>query len=623
MAEQRKLPPTGPPSSFDDDSDRTIMMDRDPVEGGFVARPPRATGLQRPATSPSTPVRGRSAAPAAPGAPQAAAPATPSQPPAAGRPQSQMPPRTSYVQSPPRMGQAASVARTDAFPPSPRVPQIQMPGDVGRDSTLVSRQAKEASPAAPRASSQPGPAPSTSPARASQIPPRASQVPAQASPSQMPPRASSSQVPPRASQMPPRASASQAPPRAAEGPAKSAYTTPPQVQRPARAQPPRAEATVPQGRVPRASIPAEAAAPRPASIRPPAPESPTAPQSPAVQASLPPGEDPFYEESPATRPLYGDIAVPASAQPYGRPNPMLGQPASERRGPASKPPSAPAAPAPAYAVNRPAAAQPGPPPPPIVTRSYSPPPPEEDLKPTKVIEVPEFHDPERAHHSEPPPPEPAIAHVYEEAPATEHPVDRPAPARAEVVITATAELAGPAPSTGLALSRPGPMGLPTELRLEQAGSWQKIWLALQQREWTSVTLVPTGDELGDATVDIAQALGAVGLDHLRRPISVLDVRGVSLGMAETRIAELRSRVARGERVLVVTGPLDENPAEVPLANATDAAILCLKLGESRLSSAKRIVETLGRQRFLGAVALRPRPPEAGKKKSKNTDLAKG
>jgi hypothetical protein len=166
------------------------------------------------------------------------------------------------------------------------------------------------------------------------------------------------------------------------------------------------------------------------------------------------------------------------------------------------------------------------------------------------------------------------------------------------------------PSTAMELRRPPA----PELRLEQAGSWQKIWLALQQRPWSSVALVPTGGEISDATVDIAQALCAVGLDHLRQPMSVLDVRQVSLGQTETRIAELRSKVASGERVLVVVGPLDDNPAGVPLANAADAAILCFKLGESVLSAAKKAVETLGRPRFLGAVALRPRPSaKAGKK----------
>jgi hypothetical protein len=212
--------------------------------------------------------------------------------------------------------------------------------------------------------------------------------------------------------------------------------------------------------------------------------------------------------------------------------------------------------------------------------------PDENQKPTRMVQTPPSLYEAAG---------PAAA-----APATHRGAERPPEPMAVVPPAAVQPVASP--STAMALHRPAP----TELRLEQASSWQKIWLALQQRAWTSVALVPTGSEISEATVDIAQALCAVGLDHLRQPMSVLDVREVSLGLAETRIAELRSRVAGGERVLLVVGPVDDNPAGVPLAAAADGTILCFKLGESLVSAAKKTVDALGRPRFLGAVALRPR-----------------
>jgi hypothetical protein len=255
----------------------------------------------------------------------------------------------------------------------------------------------------------------------------------------------------------------------------------------------------------------------------------------------------------------------------------------------------------------------------------------EDMKPTKMVEVPAIlfdDDAAIANAVEPPPREterrfeaasPSGAApppgLFDDPPkpaqpgrlgTTPTPAGEPIPPSRAVTV-AHPELVAFAASTAMELSRAP--SLPTagpELRIDQAGSWEKIWLSLQQREWSSVALVPTGSEISDATIDIAQALCAVGMDHLRQPISVLDVRGVSLGLTEMRIAELRSKVGRGERVLVVVGPVDENPAGKPIAAATDAAILCFKLGESLLGSAKKTIESFGRPRFLGAVALRPR-----------------
>jgi hypothetical protein len=243
----------------------------------------------------------------------------------------------------------------------------------------------------------------------------------------------------------------------------------------------------------------------------------------------------------------------------------------------------------------------------------------EDQKPTRMVEMPpSFFDEDTDASAAPS----TIRTPTPAAPREQAPAGQPADARPGAAMIARPPVTpphrdhrevvpvpsppAPVPSTAIELHRPPQ----AELRLEQAGAWQKIWLALQHRAWSSVALVPTGNEISEATVDIAQALCAVGLDHLRQPMSVLDVRQVSLGLAETRIAELRSRVARGERVLVVVGPMDENPACMPLATATDAAILCFKLGASHVREARKAVEALGRPRFLGAVGLRPRP--AGK-----------
>ena len=50
----------------------------------------------------------------------------------------------------------------------------------------------------------------------------------------------------------------------------------------------------------------------------------------------------------------------------------------------------------------------------------------------------------------------------------------------------------------------------------------------------------------------------------------------------------------------------QSPAALALAQAADAAILCVGLGSSAIDEAERIVEELGRDRVLGSVIFRER-----------------
>jgi hypothetical protein len=62
-------------------------------------------------------------------------------------------------------------------------------------------------------------------------------------------------------------------------------------------------------------------------------------------------------------------------------------------------------------------------------------------------------------------------------------------------------------------------------------------------------------------------------------------------------------VAR-QTVVVLPLPRD-NPVTVSVAQACDAAILCVFLGESSRVVNAQTIEQVGRERFLGTVILRP------------------
>ena len=46
-----------------------------------------------------------------------------------------------------------------------------------------------------------------------------------------------------------------------------------------------------------------------------------------------------------------------------------------------------------------------------------------------------------------------------------------------------------------------------------------------------------------------------------------------------------------------------NPAAIPIARATSAALLVVRVGESRLAAARSTIEAVGRERLLGSVVL--------------------
>jgi hypothetical protein len=114
--------------------------------------------------------------------------------------------------------------------------------------------------------------------------------------------------------------------------------------------------------------------------------------------------------------------------------------------------------------------------------------------------------------------------------------------------------------------------------------------------------VVIGTAKGAPTVRVAQALAVVGFHHLGKAITVIDATTISLGVLEARLAEMTTRKGRGEIVIVATGPVLDSPATLAFARATEAALLCVALGD-RIEVAERTVDEVGRSLFLGSVIV--------------------
>jgi hypothetical protein len=134
-------------------------------------------------------------------------------------------------------------------------------------------------------------------------------------------------------------------------------------------------------------------------------------------------------------------------------------------------------------------------------------------------------------------------------------------------------------------------------------SWQRIWLRAQGRDWVSLALIGSSPSFPDSTLRVAGMLARIS-EELGHPLVVLDARGVELRTMASIQARMRSLAARGTRAITVLQLPMYNPITVPIAQAADASMLCVFVGESRLASAQQTIEQVGRDRFLGTVILR-------------------
>jgi hypothetical protein len=148
---------------------------------------------------------------------------------------------------------------------------------------------------------------------------------------------------------------------------------------------------------------------------------------------------------------------------------------------------------------------------------------------------------------------------------------------------------------------PEPLG---DVAIDPASAiaWQRLWLATQRREWRSLAVIPVGGRI--ATPPVARALVSVGSSHLGAAIRLNDATAITIAGLGACLRGFTHPRESAARVIVALGSVLENPASLAVAQAADAAILCLVLGESSISEAERTIEEVGRARFVGSLILR-------------------
>jgi hypothetical protein len=152
-----------------------------------------------------------------------------------------------------------------------------------------------------------------------------------------------------------------------------------------------------------------------------------------------------------------------------------------------------------------------------------------------------------------------------------------------------------------------PKHSPRSARPWERAEYQRIWLRVTSRDWRTLAVVPGED--GMSTLDVAQLITALGASH-GESIGVFDFRDVRMSRALEVIREAEQQLERGERLIFATRSIRENVATIPLARATDGAVLCVSLGSTSMRFAEETIEQIGKDRFLGSLLVRAPNVEA-------------
>jgi hypothetical protein len=131
--------------------------------------------------------------------------------------------------------------------------------------------------------------------------------------------------------------------------------------------------------------------------------------------------------------------------------------------------------------------------------------------------------------------------------------------------------------------------------------WQRTWLNLEDENWRSLAVVPTGDR---SSLDLVHGLASVAWQQRGTPLVVADLREIGLPALAAARTELRRRAENGERMLIAVSSFERNPTTAALVREADKVIICVYLGHTMRAHVREAIRELGPQRCLGTIILR-------------------
>jgi len=136
-----------------------------------------------------------------------------------------------------------------------------------------------------------------------------------------------------------------------------------------------------------------------------------------------------------------------------------------------------------------------------------------------------------------------------------------------------------------------------------ASELKHLWVGILRERWTSLVVVPA--DRGVSSRAITGPFAELARQCASPAVEVFDTAGVSTDTGERFVDVLTAAIASGSRVIAGIDPLAESLAGVALALYADAILLVVGVGSSELASARRTIESVGRDRIIGCVAIDP------------------
>ena len=140
----------------------------------------------------------------------------------------------------------------------------------------------------------------------------------------------------------------------------------------------------------------------------------------------------------------------------------------------------------------------------------------------------------------------------------------------------------------------------TKAALTQQQLHQQL-LTCMKGEWHSMVVVPASPG-GSATI-VAQALAEVSTLVRGKKAKLFAAEGVDVNDGSRIIVDVMQHIAGGGLAIVSIDSVIRVQSGIPVTLAVDVALLVVQLGFTPIEDAKRTVELVGPQKFLGAVTI--------------------
>ncbi len=128
-------------------------------------------------------------------------------------------------------------------------------------------------------------------------------------------------------------------------------------------------------------------------------------------------------------------------------------------------------------------------------------------------------------------------------------------------------------------------------------------MSCMRGSWSSLTVVPASPEQSAAVV--ANALVEVSNLVRGKEAKLFAMEQKELRAVSMSVVDIMHHVDAGGLAIVSVDSVIAKQTGVPVTIATDATLLVVHLGVTRVEDAKRTVELIGENKFIGAVVIEP------------------